>query len=143
MRRTMRGTLFLAFLVWLGFALVAVGGGVLRVVWLQPRLGELPANVAETLALVVVLLLLIRLATPWLVPTLERRPLVLLGGFWLGLTLAFEFLFGHYIDGAAWSALLANYDFTAGRLWILVPVTMAIEPWLIGRLGRKEVHAYS
>jgi hypothetical protein len=143
MRRTMRGMLFLAFMVWLGFALVAVGGGILRVVWLQPRLGEFQANVLETLALVAVLVLLIRLATPWLIPSLDRHQLLVLGGFWLGLTLAFEFLFGHYVDGASWSALLANYDVTAGRLWILVPVTMAVEPWLIGRLGRKAVHAYS
>ena len=37
---------------------------------------------------------------------------------WLGMTLAFEFLFGHYIAGKSWSLLLADYNLAAGRLWV-------------------------
>ena len=123
----------LAFFTWLGFAVIAVVGGVFRVLWLAPRLGEYPANLVETLSLVAILAGLVWIATPWLLPGLEARPVRALGAFWFGLTIAFEFLFGHFVDGASWSALLANYDITAGRFWILVPVTMGIGPSLVRR----------
>jgi hypothetical protein len=127
------GPLFwtLAFLTWLGFALVAVAGGIGRVVWLEPRLGEYAANMVETLGLVAVLAGTIWIAVPWLVPGLGQQEVRSLGIFWFCLTIAFEFLFGHFVDGASWSALLANYDITAGRFWILVPVTMGLGPSVV------------
>ena len=91
----------------------------------------------RALGLVVVLAGMIWVATPWLVPRLQRDALVMLGALWFGLTIAFEFLFGHFVDGAPWSVLIMNYDITAGRLWILVPVTMAIGPLLAGILRRR------
>ena len=130
----------LAFLTWLGFATVAVAGGIFRVVWLQPRLGEFAANAVETLGLVAILAGMILVAVPWLSPGLRKKNLKQLGAFWLGLTVAFEFIFGHFVDGASWGALAANYDITAGRLWVLVPLTMGAGPFLVGRLRRPGAH---
>ena len=124
----------LAFLTWLGFATVAVAGGIFRVTLLEPRLGEHLANIVETLGLTMILAGAIWVAAPWLLPGLRERDLKRLGLFWVGLTLTFEFLFGHFVDGADWRALLSNYDVTAGRLWILVPLTMGMGPMLAGRL---------
>ena len=101
--------------------------------------GEFRANLIETVALVVVLALLIRLAVPWLNPSLDRRSLLRLGLFWTGLTLAFEFLFGNFVDGASWKVLLSNYNVAAGRLWILVPLTMGVGPALVGWLMSRRV----
>jgi hypothetical protein len=129
--------LVLGFLAWLCFAGIAVTGGILRVTWMQPQMGEFAANLIETLALVVVLALLIRVAIPWLNPALERKSLVQLGLFWAGLTLAFEFLFGHFVDGASWDVLLSNYNVAAGRLWILVPITMGVGPAVVGHMMNR------
>jgi hypothetical protein len=131
----------LAFGAWFVFALIAVAGGIVRVTILEPRLGSYPANVVETLALVVVLLVLIWIAVPWLLPELRTTDLIKLGAFWFGLTVAFEFLFGHYVDGATWDALLANYDITAGRLWILVLLSMGLGPIILGRARSQAPHA--
>jgi hypothetical protein len=127
----------LAFSTWLWFALVAVTGGIFRVVWLAPRLGEYPANLVETLGLVAVLWSMVWVAVPWLCPRLEASEIKTLGLFWAGLTITFEFVFGHFVDGADWKALLANYDITAGRLWILVPLTMGLGPWLVRQLRHR------
>jgi hypothetical protein len=124
----------LALLTWVGFALLAVTGGIIRVTLMEPRLGAHLANMIETLGLTVVLAGAIWVAVPWLAPDLRERDLRRLGIFWVALTLAFEFLFGHFVDGADWSALLSNYDVTAGRLWILVPLTMWLGPMLVGKL---------
>jgi branched-subunit amino acid ABC-type transport system permease component len=132
--RTSGGPYFwaLAVLPWMGFAMIAVAGGVLRVVLLEPRFGEPAANLIETVGLVLILAGLIRLSVPWLVPRLGRSELRLLGLWWVGLTVIFEFLFGHFVDGASWRALLSNYDISRGRLWILVPLTMGFGPSVVG-----------
>ena len=130
----------LAFFTWIGFAVIAVAGGIIRVTLLEPRLGEQVANVTETLGLVAVLAGVLWLAVPWLLPGLRPRDLKRVGVFWVVLTLAFEFLFGHFVDGADWSALLANYAVTAGRLWVLVPLLMGVGPMLIGRLKAPASH---
>jgi hypothetical protein len=127
----------LATLAWLGFAVVAVGGGIFRVVWLEPRLGERLANITETLMLAAVLGSLIWIAVPWLVPGLRHKDLNRLGLLWVTLTLAFEFLFGHFVDGASWAALFANYDIAAGRLWILIPLLMGLGPRAVEYLQRR------
>ena len=128
----------LAFFTWLGFALVAVAGGIFRVVWLEPRLGEYSANLAETLGLVAVLGGMVWIAVPWLCPRLGGSEIKTLGLFWAGLTVTFEFGFGRFVDGADWSALVANYDITAGRLWILVPIAMGFGPSLVRRFKRPR-----
>ena len=45
-----------------------------------------------------------------------------IGVMWLAMTLAFEFLAGHYFFRTPWATLLADYNLLAGRLWILVLV---------------------
>ncbi len=137
-RDTLPLVLALAFLVWLGFATIAVAGGVVRVVWLEPRLGTGAANMVETLGLVGILGATVWAATPWLVPGLSRSRLRALGIFWAALTIVFEFGFGHFVAGATWDALLSNYDVTAGRLWILVPLTMGLGPVIIGALRTPD-----
>ncbi|HEV8124419.1 MAG TPA: hypothetical protein VGP80_09260 [Gemmatimonadales bacterium] len=127
----------LAFLVWLGFAMVAVGGGIFRVIWLDPRIGTYAANLVETLGLTAFLGGIIWVTVPWLVPALGKRELMRLGVCWFCLTVAFEFLFGHFVDGASWSALLSNYDVRAGRLWVLVPLMMGFGPSLAGWTRRR------
>jgi hypothetical protein len=127
----------LSLLVWLGFTVVAVAGGIFRVMFLESRLGSYAANVVETLGLVALLAGMIWLAVPWLLPSLGKPDLRRLGIYWLMLTLGFEFLFGHFVDGASWSALLSNYDIMAGRLWILVPLTMGFGPSLAARTRHR------
>ena len=56
-----------------------------------------------------------------------------IGGIWVTLTLAFEFLAGHYLFGHPWRRLLEDYDLAAGRIWILVLMTTAAAPWLMAR----------
>ena len=50
------------------------------------------------------------------------------GILWLVLTLAFEFLAGHYLFEAPWEQLLADYNVVQGRIWILVPMATLVAP---------------
>jgi hypothetical protein len=55
---------------------------------------------------------------------------------WLGLTVAFEFLFGHFARGLSWKELLHDYDILSGRLWVLVLLWITVAPYLCYRLQR-------
>jgi hypothetical protein len=58
---------------------------------------------------------------------------MLIGAVWLALTLAFEFLAGHYLFGSSWERLLADYDLLRGRVWILVLLATLFAPaWGFG-----------
>lgn len=56
------------------------------------------------------------------------------------LTVAFEFLFGHYVDRRSWSDLLANYAIWDGKLWPIALATIAFMPFLWGRWSIEEAH---
>ena len=62
-------------------------------------------------------------------------PALAIGGIWLALTVAFEFLFGHYVMGHPWSRLFHDYNLLEGRLWVLVLVWTFIAPYVFYRLG--------
>ena len=59
---------------------------------------------------------------------------LLIGLIWLTLTIAFEFLFGHYIMKNPWSNLFHDYNLLKGRLWVLVPIWITIAPYVMYRL---------
>jgi hypothetical protein len=50
---------------------------------------------------------------------------------WMGLTLAFEFLAGHFLFKKRWSVLFADYNLADGRIWILVLVVLLLTPVLV------------
>ena len=46
----------------------------------------------------------------------------------VALTVAFEFLAGHYVFGNSWERLIADYDVFRGRIWILVLLMNLLAP---------------
>jgi hypothetical protein len=56
-----------------------------------------------------------------------------IGLMWVAMTVAFEFLFGRYAARRPWSALLADYNLLAGRVWVLLLVWLAIAPYVFWR----------
>lgn len=126
-----------AAVIWILLLVIAVASGTARVAFLQPRVGEHAAHVVGTVLVILVFGTVIWWATPWIVPTLDRTTLWGLGLGWVAATIAFEFLFGHYVAGHPWPKLLADYNLLAGRIWLLVLVTILVMPWVTGALGRS------
>lgn len=122
-----------AVLAWLGFAVLAVACGALRVKLVQPLVGEGVAHVLGTLAVCALFLWLIVRFTAWL-DVRDTARLLALGAVWTVLTIAFEFGFGHWVAGHSWERLLADYNVAAGRIWVLVLLTMLLGPLVSGRL---------
>jgi hypothetical protein len=81
-------------------------------------------------------LLVARLTIPWIRASSSAGAWKV-GIFWVGLTLAFEFLAGRYLFGNSWERILSDYDVTRGRIWLLVPLVTLVAPaWAWRRLRR-------
>jgi hypothetical protein len=118
-----------AFGVWLLIVLVAVINGGIRQASISPRTGDTAGHAISTVTLCAAILLLCWGTIGWMRPTTTRVAWSI-GALWVTLTLAFEFLAGHYVFGTPWRQLLADYNIFRGRIWVLVLVTTATAPWL-------------
>ena len=125
-------------LAWLGGPVIGIANGVTRELVYKDAVGDLAAHQLSTVSA----LGLFAGYFWWLqrrYPLADDRAALRVGGFWLGLTVLFEFGFGRAVDGKSWEELIADYDLTAGRLWTLVLAWLALGPLLTRRL-RDDVH---
>jgi hypothetical protein len=120
-------------LAWFVILVLAILNGALREGLLIPRLGEQAGRLLSPILLAALVLAAARVLVPWIRPTTARDAWAV-GFTWLVLTLAFEFLAGHYLFGVPWERLLAEYNVTRGRLWILVPLTTLLAPLAVHTL---------
>ncbi len=116
-----------ALAIWLVLLLVAILNGMVRAVLLIPRIGDDWGHVLSTMTLCAAILGVAWLTVGWVRPA-TAQDAGLIGALWLVLTVAFEFLGGHYLFGQPWERLLADYDVRGGRIWVLVLVTTAAAP---------------
>jgi hypothetical protein len=116
-----------ALLVWVGLLVVAILNGGFREAVLAPRLGGSLAHGLSTVMLSLFIVALGWVTTPWVEPG-SLQDAWLIGGVWVALTLAFEFLGGHFIFGKPWQTLLADYNLFAGRIWVMVLIVTLMTP---------------
>jgi hypothetical protein len=130
-----RPLLVRATAVWLGILVLASANGAVRDLLLMPRLGDTVARAISTIVLCLLIVLVTWRTIGWLRPG-GGREAWLIGGWWLGWTLAFEFLAGHFLFHRAWAELLADYDVRRGRIWVVVLGTTLLAPrWAAMRHG--------
>jgi hypothetical protein len=112
-----------AFFVWLVLLACAILNGALREQYLAPMVGPRAAQFIGCGLLSAVIVLVAVVYIRYLDKYLDRVSLCLglhIGALWLGLTVLFEFGFGHYVLGLAWAELFADYNILNGRCWPLV-----------------------
>ena len=116
-----------ALLVWVLLVGLAILNGAARETVLSPRLGPAVGHLASSVLLAGLIALTAWLSILWIAPGTARRAWAV-GALWLSLTVAFEFLAGHYVFGHPWPRLLADYDILQGRVWLLVLVATLVTP---------------
>lgn len=119
--------------VWLLMAVVAVANGAFRETVLVPRIGDYPGHVLSTLLLVSAILAVAYAFFATTSVDYSSTQLLLVGATWTVMTTGFEFLVG-YVEGTPVSVTLGQYDVLAGQVWILVPLTLLVAPYLFGRV---------
>ena len=108
-----------ALAMWLLLLILAVLNGAVREALIKPRLGEQGAHIGSTAILCAAIILVACFSISWIEPK-DRREALVVGTVWVALTVAFEFLAGHYVFGNSWERLIADYNVFRDRIWILV-----------------------
>jgi hypothetical protein len=123
---------------WFLLAAIASAAGVVRELWLVPRVGELAAHQAGTILVTAAFLAAIAAFVRHFRLTPDEA--LTLGVAWLTGAVLFEFGFGHYVDALSWGRLLADYDLTRGRLLLLLWVAVGFGPFVLARLLRPDLY---
>jgi hypothetical protein len=122
-----------AVLIWCALLVIASVNGIARQAVLIPSIGEVAGRAVSTLALSVFIVILTWISIGWIAPSSAQEAWIV-GFLWVVLTLAFEFLAGHYVFHNPWSRLLEDYNVLRGRIWILVLITTLVAPRLCAGL---------
>jgi hypothetical protein len=123
-------------LAWLPMVALAIANGLARQSWYGKHLSELRAHQVSTLTGILLLGTYMWLVIRHWRPESGAQAWAV-GFLWLAMTVAFEFLFGHFVAGHSWNRLLADYNLLAGRLWALFLLWVTIAPYLFHRLQTR------
>lgn len=122
---------------WFAMLAAAMVNGALRDLTYGRWLPALLANQLSCLSGILLLGVVIYLyGRRW--PFASARQAWYAGLFWMALTVAFEFLFFHYVAGHPWVDLLENYDIVHGRLWPLILLWVTVAPYVFYRLSARR-----
>ena len=118
-------------LTWVFFMPMAILNGVIREKWYRPLVGELRAHQIATALASGAFFSWAFFMLRKQVALLNWTKLLLIGGGWVGLTMLFEFGFGHYVAKTPWKKLLHDYNLLKGRVWSLFLLTELVSPMLV------------
>lgn len=126
-------TIYTHILWWFVFPFVAIINGALREVTYKNFVGELPAHQISTVTGIVFFgIIFYFIFRKWKIESAKHA--ILIGLIWLGLTILFEFGFGHYIMGNPWEKLLHDYNIAEGRVWSLFLVWITVAPFIFYKI---------
>jgi len=118
---------------WIPGIPIAILNGILRNSIYREFLSELHAHQLSTVSFIVFFGIYVWFILKWLKLS-SAQEAFRLGLIWLVLTVAFEFLFGHFVMGNSWVSLFHDYNLLAGRVWVLVLIWIAAAPSIFFRM---------
>lgn len=121
-----------AFAVWLLLITAEVIHGIVRTLLLTPVVGDLRARQLGVLTGSLLIVLITALTIRWIRAS-RRRTLLMIGGTWVVLTVAFEIGLGRMM-GYSWERLGSDYNLIEGGLLPIGFVIMATSPLIAAHL---------
>ena len=126
-------SVFIYMFFWLGLVFLAILNGTVREKGYAQLMSELSAHQLSTLTFIVLTGIYIYIITGWQKLHSSKEALSV-GGIWVCMTVAFEFMFGHYVMGHAWSKLFYDYNLLQGRVWAVVLVWTFFAPYIFYKI---------
>lgn len=125
------------FLLWFPMIFIAIINGIIRQGFYLTFLDELSAHQLSVLSGIIFFSIYIwSITNKWELDSYKQT--ILIGFMWLIMTILFEFVFGHYVMGHSWEKLLHDYNFFAGRLWVIVLLWITISPTIFYHIHKKK-----
>jgi hypothetical protein len=120
-------------LVWLLIAAAETVHGVLRIAYLQPRLGDLAARQMALVSGALIIVVIATLTIRWIGAVGVRRQMAL-GTLWLALMVAFDLAVGRFVFGYSWQRIGADFNPVAGGYLGMAMLVLLVAPWLAAGL---------
>jgi hypothetical protein len=128
---------YIHILWWFVFPFVGIFNGVLREATYKNFVGDLSAHQISTVTGILFFgIIFYFIFKKWKIESSKHA--ILIGIIWLGLTILFEFGFGHYIMGNPWQKLLHDYNLAEGRVWSLFLVWITIAPFVFYKIFNRQ-----
>jgi hypothetical protein len=118
-----------SLLTWLLMIGAEIVHGVLRTMYLVPVVGLHRASQIGVLIGSLLMLAVARLTRRWRIGA-SKQTLAAIGVLWVALTVAFEFLFGHFVIGYSFAYIAGDFNLMQGRLMALGLLVLWLAPWL-------------
>ncbi len=126
--------LIITFGTWFLFMILAIINAILREGLFTSFLPELRAHQLSTITLMILFFIGTYLILRYSEIQLSDQQAIIMGCIWIIMTILFEFVAGHYLFGNSWDKLIADYNIFKGRIWIFIPITTFISPYLANKL---------
>jgi hypothetical protein len=128
--------IYIHILWWFVFPFVGILNGVLREATYKNFVGDLSAHQISTATGIFFFgIIFYFIFKKWKIESAKHA--ILIGVIWLGLTVLFEFGFGHYIMGNSWEKLLQDYNLAKGRVWSLFLLWITIAPFVFYKIFNR------
>ncbi|MFT4937166.1 MAG: putative tellurium resistance membrane protein TerC [Paraglaciecola sp.] len=111
----------------------AVLNGTLREKVIVPVIGTSMALTLSGVLLAILVFMLSLIFMPF-IGAKEAEVYIGIGFFWVGLTLSFELIFGHFVVGKSGQEIRQVFNLKKGDLFIVVLCVTAISPWLAAKV---------
>ena len=122
-----------SIIVWLVLICAEILHGIVRGIFLVPRVGALRSNQIGVFTGSIIILVIAWVFVRWIGATRPTQ-LLTVGLLWLGLTLTFEILFGRFVMGAAWERMTADYNVPDGGLLPLGMLVLLLSPLIAAKV---------
>ena len=126
-----------AIIVWLVIMLAESLHGTLRVLLLEPYIGELRARQVAFFTGMSIIFAITLAFIGWIRATSVLKFLVV-GGLWAALTFGFELLLGRCVLDYSWERIFADYDLSRGGLMSIGMIFLVLAP-LVAAMVRKAL----
>ena len=131
----MNSTILRAVVIWLFIAALAVVNGVIRESVVAPYVGEVLALSLSGIILSLIVFTVTYFSFSFM-GIKEKLGCFLVGAQWVLMTLAFEFVFGHYVAGKSWVEIIQVFNVARGDLFTLVIMVTFFSPFIVGEMKR-------
>jgi hypothetical protein len=122
-----------SLLVWLLIAVAETLHGILRVKYINPRLGDRRARQVGVLTGTIIILLIGWFTVPWIDPNTWIESFSV-GLIWLGAMLTFDVSFGRLFLRLPWKRIWSDFDISQGGLLGFGMAALLVTPWIVAHL---------
>ena len=126
-----------AVAVWLALMAAESVHGFLRVLFLEPLVGEFRARQIAVFTGALILVCITTLCIPWL-RARSMQSLLLIGCLWVVLTVVFEMVLGRVVFHLSWQRIAAEYNLARGGLMPIGLVILAFAPVIAARMRARR-----